>query len=490
MTVEMVSIGEKLKLLASERPGSPAVTVGAASLTYAQLHLASNQVARKLQAKGVATGDLVTVALPNSVEFVTACWALWKLGATPAPVSYRLPKGELEPILDLSNSPVVIADFDYKISRPLLTALDVQPSGEDDADLPDVTAPILKAPTSGGSTGRPKLILAGTPGETPLHWEDGFTWRMRPDSVALIPAPLYHNAGFGMMLAAINTGAHLVLTPRFEALATLEEIQRHKITWVYLVPTMMNRIWELGDELRTAFDVKSLETLWHLAAPCPAWLKEAFIGWLGPEVILELYAGTESQASTSISGTEWLLHKGSVGKVTRGEMKAFDEEGRPLPPREIGEVYMRASAGTPATYKYVGATAKTLHGGWESLGDLGWFDEDGYLYLADRRSDMVLVGGSNVYPAEVEAAIEECAGVLSCAVIGLPDGDLGNRLHAIVHAPGVSEDLIRAHLKQRLVTYKQPRTFEFTSDPVRDDAGKVRRGELRAQRISSPTGVS
>ncbi|MGH6992174.1 MAG: AMP-binding enzyme, partial [Caulobacteraceae bacterium] len=190
-------------------------------------------------------------------------------------------------------------------------------------------------------------------------------------------------------------------------------------------------------------------------------------------------------AVTIISGAEWLEHRGSVGKVTMGEMKAVDEDGRDLGPREVGEIYMRRPEGAPPTYQYVGATAKVIEGGWESLGDIGWFDEDGYLYLADRRADMILVGGSNVYPAEIEAALEAHPLVASCAVIGLPDEDMGNAIHAIVQPrDGLSEADLRVHLKDQLVSYKQPRTYEFVEEPVRDDAGKVRRSALRAERLA------
>ncbi|HQP21184.1 MAG TPA: AMP-binding protein, partial [Phenylobacterium sp.] len=199
---------------------------------------------------------------------------------------------------------------------------------------------------------------------------------------------------------------------------------------------------------------------------------------------MELYAGTEAQAVTTITGTEWLTHRGSVGKVTVGEMIAVGEDGSFLPPGEIGEIYMRRPAGAPPSYKYVGATAKTLEGGWESLGDIGYFDAEGYLYLADRRTDMILVGGSNVYPAEIEAALEEHDAVQSCAVIGLPDEDLGNKVHAIVQTKGVVDEAsLRAHLADRLVTYKQPRSYEFVDEPLRDDAGKVRRSALRDARL-------
>jgi bile acid-coenzyme A ligase len=189
---------------------------------------------------------------------------------------------------------------------------------------------------------------------------------------------------------------------------------------------------------------------------------------------------------TIISGAEWLEHRGSVGKVVAGEMKAVGEDGQDLPAREIGEIYMRPPEGAPATYKYIGATAKTLPGGWESLGDIGWFDEEGYLYLADRRTDMILVGGSNVYPAEIEAALEEHPAVQSVAVIGLPDDDLGNRVHAIVQARrAVTPEELKAHLAERLVSYKQPRSYEFVDEPLRDDAGKVRRSALRDARMKN-----
>lgn len=485
MADEMISLGAKLKLLADLKPDAPAVSCGDTTLTYSQFHKLTNRAARGLQAHGVKLGDLVTLGLPNSTDFAVACWAMWKVGATPQPISFRLPKGELEAIMELAKTPVVIAQFDHQIDRPLLSVADLLALSDDESDLPDVTAPVSKAPTSGGSTGRPKLILAGQPGVSTAEIPEVGGWQLKRDSVALLPAPLYHNAGFGMMMSAFAMGAHMVLMPRFDAEATLAAIEKHKATWIYLVPTMMNRIWHLPEEVRSKYDLSSLQTLWHLAAPCPAWLKEAFIHWLGGEVIQELYAGTEAQASTVISGTEWLEHRGSVGKVRMGEMVVMDDNGVQLPAREVGEIYMRRPDGTPPSYQYLGATAKTLPGGWESLGDIGWFDEDGYLYLADRRTDMILVGGSNVYPAEIEAALEEHPEVQSCAVIGFPDDDLGNLIHAIVQTKGSRDEAsLRAHLAQQLVTYKQPRTYEFVDEPLRDDAGKVRRTALRDERLA------
>jgi bile acid-coenzyme A ligase len=351
--------------------------------------------------------------------------------------------------------------------------------------LGDRIAPSLKAPTSGGSTGRPKLILAGAPGTTLADPPDGGLWRFRFGETAIVPGPLYHNGPFVSALGAIVYDGHLVIMPRFDAEAVLAEIHHRRGTWIYLVPTMMSRIWRLPDQVTAKYDLSSLATLWHLAAPCPPWLKEAFINWLGPDVVMELYGGTEGQAVTVITGQEWLGHRGSVGRTMMGEMKAFGPDARPLPAGEVGEIYMRRDPSMPPTYAYRGSEARTLPDGWESLGDIGWFDEEGYLYLADRRTDMILVGGSNVYPAEVEAALDEHPLVVSSAVVGLPDEDLGAQIHAIIQArPGLDVEDLRAHLAERLVTYKRPRSFEFVDEPLRDEAGKVRRAQLREDRIA------
>jgi bile acid-coenzyme A ligase len=253
---------------------------------------------------------------------------------------------------------------------------------------------------------------------------------------------------------------------------------------LYAVPTMMKRIWRLPDEVKFGFDLSSLRVVWHLAEPCPEWLKQVWIDWLGADRIYELYAGTEAQTATIITGAEWLAHRGSVGRAQPGTVMITDPDGNELPVGEKGEVWLRSVRDTP-TYIYVGATPRTREGGWESLGDMGHLDADGYLYLGDRAADMILSGGANIYPAEVEAALQEYHGVHSCAVIGLPDDDKGNTIHAIIEADGASIDLddLKAFLGERLVVYKLPRTFEFVDTPLRDDAGKVRRSALRAERV-------
>ncbi|MGY4334724.1 bile acid-coenzyme A ligase [Bradyrhizobium sp. LB7.2] len=486
MAEDMIPLGEKLYRRAQATPDASAVSCGEITLTCGELEARANRIARALQKLGVKLGDLVTIGLPNSVDFVEACWGVWKLGATPQPVSFRLPIAELQAIVDLADPSVVIALPGMETNRRRVTVDDLLALSDDDRAMEPRVAPVKKAATSGGSTGRPKLILSGLPGLTSAEpTDDPGGWRFRPGEAALVPAPLYHNGPFGCALDAITEDGHLVLMPRFDAEGVLAEIERRRANWIYLVPTMMSRIWRLPEEVRARYDVSSLKTLWHLAAPCPPWLKEAFIGWFGPEVIMELYGGTESQAWTTITGSEWLDHRRSVGRVAVGEMKVFDADGKALPAGEVGEVYMRRGEGSQPSYHYRGAAARTLPGGWESLGDIGHFDADGYLYLADRRTDMILVGGANVYPAEVEAAIDEHPLVLSSAVIGLPHEDLGSSVHAIVQArPGLTAEALQAHLAERLVPYKRPRTIEFVQEPLRDEAGKVRRTQLRDGRIA------
>jgi bile acid-coenzyme A ligase len=277
----------------------------------------------------------------------------------------------------------------------------------------------------------------------------------------------------------------VVVMTRFDPLRSLELIEKHRVDWVLFVPTMMQRIWRLPEADRKRFDLSSLRRVMCTGAPSPAWLKRAWIGWLGPEKIYEAYGGTERIAGTLTSGTEWLERPGSVGRPTGGRrIRIQRPDGSECAPREVGEVFMLPPGGRGSTYRYLGAEATASADGWESLGDMGWLDEDGYLYLVDRKADMILVGGANVYPAEVEAALDAHPAVRSSAVIGLPDEDLGSRIHAIVDAPEpVAEEALREHLARHLVQYKIPRSFEFVDEPLRDDAGKLRRSALRQARL-------
>ncbi|MEY9437329.1 bile acid-coenzyme A ligase [Bradyrhizobium elkanii] len=474
-----ISIGAKISNLAWDSPSADCVTFEGVTLTRQELHLSSNRMAHALAARGVGLGDFVSIALPNGLDFVVATFAVLKLGAIPQPVSGKLPERELEAIISLARPRVVIraaATRPSDVTPGILIAETI-----DETDLPDRISPALKAPTSGGSTGQPKLIVSGRAGIV-LPGEEDFYGIKRSD-IAVMPAPLYHNAPFSLALVAILAGAHLVLMRKFDPENLLQIITRRQATWLYLVPTMMHRIWQLPQEARDRSDISSLRKVWHMAAPCPPRLKEAWIGWIGAEKLWELYGGTESQAVTVIGGQDWLGHRGSVGRPVIGEIAILDDEGRRLAPGTVGTVYLRMPSNAAPTYRYIGARAERI-GEWETLGDLGWMDQNDYLYLTDRRTDMILVGGANVYPAEVEAALEEHPLVTSSAVIGLPDEDLGHRVHAIVQTSSTIDlDELNRHLAERLVSYKRPRSIEIVAYPLRDDAGKVRRFQLRADRV-------
>ncbi len=487
-----VSFGRRITDLAETQPDRPAVTCGSTQLSRAMLETWSNRLARRLAEADVTVGSMVTIALPNSAEFVVATVAAWKLGAIPQPVSPRLPLRELRGVVELADSRVVLgADgvADRKAlgeNAPVLGISQLWPSDLPDGPLDDVVSPAWKAPTSGGSTGRPKLIVSGDAGV--IKPDAPPPLLLEPDDCLVMPGPLYHNGPLVWSCQALLWGAHVVVLPRFDAEATLAAIAEHSAQVVYLVPTMMKRIWRLPEKVRNGFDLSSLRVVWHLAEPCPAWLKQNWIDWLGPERIVELYGGTEGQVATVITGTEWLAHRGSVGRPINGDITVCDPEGHELPAGTEGEVWLRGHRRSPA-YHYVGASPRQREGGWESLGDCGWVDEDGYLYLGDRMQDMILTGGANVYPAEVEAAILEHPAVRSCVVIGLPDDDKGSLVHAIVEAEpsGITLTELNVFLAERLVGYKLPRSLEYVNGPLRDDAGKVRRSLLRAERLG-PSG--
>ena len=485
------SFAQRLRDLAASRPDEPAITFGQTVTTFADLDRWTSRFARRLAGLGVGTGHSVTVAEPNSAEFLLAVMACWKIGAIPQPVSARLPGRELEQIVELADSRVVIgADVEGRSCLPAGAATDAETATFDDGPLPDAVSPAWKAPTSGGSTGRPKLIVSGDPSVYTDNLAGlGTVIGAAEGETMVMPGPLYHNGPFIWSCLTILAGGHVSLLQRFDAEETLRRIETHRASALYLVPTMMQRIWKLDEETRLSADLSSLRVAFHLAEPCPRWLKEAWIDWIGPDVLFELYGGTEGQMFTVIDGNEWLTHRGSVGKPLTGEIKICDEDGNEVEPGVEGEVWMRNPDRETPTYRYIGAESEPRDG-WETLGDMGWVDAEGYLYLGDRRSDMILVGGANVYPAEVEAAICAHSDVLSAAVIGLPDSDRGNLVHAIVQRTDGSqldEDALLRFLAERLVTYKLPRTVEWTADPLRDDAGKVRRSALRDERLPSPT---
>lgn len=484
----LVSLSRLLRFHADSKPaGALAVSHGSDRLTWDQLDRRSNARARAFQRLGVKPNDFVTIVLPNGNRYVETVYAIWKCGATPNPVASKLPIEELRAIVEVARPTLVVGGPPDDLDGVARIAADFDPGGESEEALPEVTATYWKAMTSGGSTGRPKVIVDHIPAmcdtDTPMV-------RMTPGGAILNPGPLYHNGPFSTSMLGMFIGKHLVGMTRFDPKEALRLIQDERVDWAYMVPTMMNRIWALPPEERSAFDLSSLKTILHTAGPIAPWLKEEWLRWIGPEKVLELYGGTERQGNTLISGDEWLTHRGSVGKPAPGvRMRVVNEKGEECAPGEVGEIYMMPDTGPGSTYHYLGAEARKSGDGWESIGDIGWMDADGYLYLADRRTDLILRGGANIYPAEVEAALESHPGVACAIVVGLPDDDLGQRVHAIIEPrpearASLSPEAVAEHVATKLAKYKCPESYEITPDMLRDEAGKARRTAIRDAAIA------
>jgi bile acid-coenzyme A ligase len=478
-----IPLGDILAYYAARNPGAPAITLGDCTLSHAALDARANRRARAIAAYGIGQGDMVIVALPNSLEFYETTFALWKLGAVPTIVSAKLPATEFGAIVALVDPKLVIGPDPHKAEGRTTLVGGGVPDGELSCEpLPSIVAPYWKAMSSGGSTGQPKIIVDHLPG---LFDPAAPMLLQQVDDVILNPGPLYHNAPFIGTHWALFTGGHVIEMARFDAAEWLRLVALHKVGWVNLVPTMMNRIWRLPDDIRSNADLASLRVVFHMASACPEWLKQGWIDWLGAERIFELYGGTERQGNTIISGEEWLARRGSVGRIQPGSrLRILRADGSECDTGEIGEIYFLPDEGRNASYHYIGAQAKAI-GEWESLGDLGRIDHDGYLFLSDRRTDLIVSGGANIYPAEVEAALDAHPAVRSSAVIGLPDDDMGQRVHAIVERDEtlpLNDEQLLAFAVKRIARYKLPRSIEFVDYPLRDDAGKVRRSRLRELR--------
>jgi bile acid-coenzyme A ligase len=466
------------------RPDEVVLIDHESEMTRAELESRTNRLARAFAELGVKAGDFVTIGLPNGIPFVEALLATWKLGATPQPVSFRLPARELAAIVAVAGSTLVVGlDTDGGVPS-IPVGYEPDPSLSDEP-LPVVVSPSWKAPTSGGSTGTPKIIVSTGPAVVDVLIPLMPLLKMPQGGVKLTTTPLSHNIGVMFTTAPLITGGRIVIAPRFDATATLELIERHRVDWTCLVPTMLHRIAKLPEEVRGGADLSSIVAIATGGAMAPQWLKEFWVAWLGGPRMVEFYSSTETQAIVIADGDDWMAHPGTVGRVVIGELEVRDPDGGLLPDGETGELWMRRGAGAPPAYEYRGANAQSDAEGWETVGDMGR-SEDGWLYLADRKADMTVVGGFNVYPAEIEGALEEHPAVLSSCVFGIPDDEYGNRLHAIVQlSEDVSDEALIAHLKERLVPFKVPRSFERVDGPVRDDAGKVRRSALRDRAIAA-----
>jgi bile acid-coenzyme A ligase len=483
------SVSRYISAFAAAHPDQLAVTCGARTATWRELESATNRLARAFLAAGAAPGSMVSIGHRNGIPFIESCIAAWKIGGIPQPLPTSSPPRELESLLALVNPSLVVGlpvDLDLPYNQ-LAGSADL--TGLDDSQLPDAVAPAWRAIPSGGSTGLPKIVVSASPSSIGGPGSDLTIVAKRaigvePGKRMVFPAPLYHSGSFGQALPSLLSGAHLILMERFDPEGVLATIERHRAQWVFLVPTMMARILKLDRAVRESYDLSSLESLWHAAAPIAPWLKQAWIDWLGPERVYESYGASDAAGYTVIRGDEWLTHRGSVGRTVIGEVCIADTEGHVMGPGVVGEIFMRPPENAFRRV-YIGARPQRqlADSDWSSVGDLGYLDDEGYLYVVDRRVDLIITGGVNVYPAEVEGALDEHPSVVTSAVVGVPDHDLGRRVHALVQvAPG--HEVFAGELKQflavRLAGAKIPRSWEFTTSQIRDEAGKVRRSAIAA----------
>jgi bile acid-coenzyme A ligase len=491
-TQQAVSFGRRLAALADAHRDQPAIIFRPRSgperrLSWQELEVQSNQVARLLTEAGAKEGSTVVVGLTNCPKHYVVTFAVWKLGAMPLPLYAGFPDRERDALLDLATPSVVVADWigaDYPTLRPAdLRRADVLST---DA-LPDRISDPSRALGSGGSTGRPKIIVspgpaARVPGKPASYLADlGFA----PRQTQLVASPLYHAAGFLISYNGLFDDNTLVLMEKFNAALAVQLIEQYRVESVYLPPILMQRIAALPD-IRSR-DLSSLKAVASAAAPCPGWLKRFWCELVGPQHVTECYGASEATGRTVIDGNEWLAHPGSVGRPVTSEVHILNPAGDELPRGEVGEIFMRNLPPVAEPFRYLGSPPPaSTPDGFISVGDLGWVDADGYLYIADRRVDMIVSGGANIYAAEVEAALSEHAGVADVVVIGLPDPEWGKRVHAVIQPrdasrPPTASDL-KAFCRERLAAYKAPRTYEFVLDFPRSDAGKIQRSAMVAER--------
>ena len=486
-----VSFGRRTAQLAELHPDEPALVFAALdgterTVTWKELDGRANQLARLLASSGVGPGAMVAVAMPNSPDHVAVDIAGWRLGACVLPLRHDLPEWERRRLLEVASPAAVVGDWPADGHR-VVTSEELARAGSlSAAPVEDrVPDPAFAIATS-GSTGRPKLIVSPGPGvydaEAPTALQTGMGAARRP--VQLVPAPLYHTNGYRILHLALDRDERVVLMERFDAALAADLIERHRVTSVTMAPVMLLRLARLeGIEQR---DFSSITSVLQGAASCPPWLVRWWIDRVGPEHFFISYGASERVGLAFLRGDEWLGHPGSVGRGLNTDIRILDDDGQDLAPGEVGEIFLRQTSEEPSGYFYVGAPpAKQTPDGFTSLGDMGWLDEDGYLYIADRRVDMIVTGGANVFPAEVEAALLEHPEVADCAVVGTADEEWGSRVHAVVQPLHPSrppdEDDLRRHCRERLAAYKVPKSFTWMSPLPRTDAGKLNHGALAAQ---------
>lgn len=451
-------------------PDEPIVVDADGVLTARDLDAAATGLAHELLRRGVRRDDTVAVSLPNGRDFVISCFGIWRAGATPQPLSTALTPGERR---DLERVAPPAAAIGERPSSPAVAWLPGPPAVLRTGPLPDIAASCWKAPATSGSTGRPKIVRAAAPATLdPSRPVAAF---LPHRATQLVAGPLWHSAVFTYAFRGLLTGHRLVVMDRFDAARWLDLVEQHRVTWGLLVPAMMARLLRLPEQTRASARVASIERVLHMGAPCAPALKRAFLDWLGPDRVDEVYAGSESNGLTRITGAEWYERPGSVGRPIGGtRIRIRAEDGADLPAGESGLVWMRR--GDTAAYAYVGAASRRDDHGWDTLGDIGHLDDDGYLYLHDRADDVINRGGDKIAPAVVEAALESHPAVVEAVAFGVDDDELGQIVHAAVRLGDAAVALaeVLADARSRLGP-RAPVVLHATTTPLRNDAGKVRR---------------
>lgn len=491
-------------------PDKPAVIMYPAGtvVTFGELEARANKLAHLFRDAGLVEGDAVALLMENSEHFHAVMWAARRAGLYYVPINTHLTAAEVAYIVDNSGAKAIVgsakladtlAGLEAELPNGLPPVLLIA-GGELDgwqsypecvADKPDtpiadeIDGDLLQY--SSGTTGRPKGIKRELPhlppAEVPGMMAMLVQFWMHPDAVYLSPAPLYHTAPSVWSMQVQAGGITTVVMEKFDAEGALDAIQRYRVTHGQFVPVMFTRMLKLPESVRTSYDVSSLERVMHAAAPCPVEIKKQMIDWWGP-IVDEYYASSEAHGSTLITAEQWLERPGSVGKPLTGVIHIVGEDGAELPPGQAGEIYFEGGY----DFEYLNDPDKTASSrhpqGWKTVGDIGYVDEEGFLFLTDRRHHMIISGGVNIYPQEAENMLVTHPKVMDAAVFGVPDDEMGQRVTAVVQLvdqadarPEFAEELIN-WLRDRLAHYKCPRSLSFEEQLPRTDTGKLYKQEL------------
>jgi long-chain acyl-CoA synthetase len=475
-------------------------------ITYAELNDRSNQLAQLMWAEGLRPGDHAAVFMENHLRYFEAVWAALRSGLYITTINRYLTDEEAGYILDNSEAKVLVASsylgevaanlaqFAPRCRRWLMVGDPVAGyESYEDAIAAHPAEPLAEEPAgqfmlySSGTTGRPKGILRPLSGASiredsnPVGALQRMLWAFDENAVYLSPAPLYHSAPIGFCTAVQSLGGTVVMMPRFDEIGALEAIEQHNVTHSQWVPTMFTRMLKLPEADRTGFDLSSHKVAIHAAAPCPVGIKQQMFDWWGP-ILYEYYGGTELNGFTHATPEEWLAHPGTVGRPIIGTIHICDEEGTELPNGQPGIVYFELPA---MPFEYLKDPEKTKdaqhpeHANWSALGDVGYVDDEGFLYLTDRATFMIISGGVNIYPQEIEDAMILHPKIADVAVVGVPHEEMGEEVKAVVQvADGVSTnealaDELLAYAREHIAHYKCPRSIDFMDELPRLPTGKL-----------------